>query len=64
MNDQHDSASGKTPWRSPKVIDVGLVDEQTTAGVGNVGDQATATDKWKPGTNKTGDEKVTLPDGE
>jgi hypothetical protein len=62
MNDQHDRASGKTPWRSPKIIDVGLVDEQTTAGVGNVGDQATGKDKWKPLTIE--DAKVTLPDGE
>lgn len=64
MNDQHDSASGKMPWRSPKIIDVGLVDEQTTAGVGNLGDQATGADKWKPTTNNSLDAKVTLPDDE
>jgi hypothetical protein len=62
MSDQRDPATAKKPWPSPKIIDVGLVDEQTTAGVGNLGDQ-TGTDRWRPTT--TGSHpKAILPDGE
>lgn len=64
MSNQCDSGTAKKPWPSPQIIDVGLVDEQTTAGVGNVGDQ-TGTDRWKAGTVDTPrNPKVILPDGE
>jgi len=64
MSNQRDSVTGKKPWSSPQIIDVGLVDEQTTAGVGNLGDQ-TGTDRWKPTTADTPENaRVILPDGE
>jgi hypothetical protein len=62
MSDQRDPATGKKAWPTPKIIDVGLVDEQTTAGVGNQGDQ-TGTDRWKP-TAIDNHPKAILPDGE
>jgi hypothetical protein len=62
MSDQRDPATGKKPWPTPKIIDVGSVDEQTTAGVGNQGDQQ-GTDRWKP-TAIDSQPKAILPDGE
>jgi hypothetical protein len=55
----------KKTWVRPRIIDVGSVDAQTTAGVGNVGDQATAQNRYKAGTiDIPEDAKVILPDGE
>jgi hypothetical protein len=62
MTDKIDNATEKKPWRGLKPIDVGSVDEQTTSGVGNLGDQ-TGTDRWKP-TIPPKDPKAILPDGE
>jgi hypothetical protein len=60
------SDSVKKPWVGPKVIDIGSVDEQTTAGVGNVGDSASDHQKqWKPSLIDIPENaKVTLPEGE
>lgn len=61
MADEKDGTTGKKPWPRPQVIEVGQVDEQTTAGVGNLGDQ-TGTDRWKP--TAVNQESATLPEGE
>lgn len=37
MSEQVPPASGKKPWPGLKAVDVGSIDEQTTAGVGNLG---------------------------
>jgi hypothetical protein len=64
MADQRDSTTGKKPWPGVKIVDIGSVDEHTTAGVGNLGDQ-TGTDRWKPTAVHTPeDARAILPDGE
>ena len=56
---------GKKAWRGPKILDVGSVDEQTTAGVGNLTDEVNVKDHWKAGTIDTGEnETAILPEGE
>ncbi len=62
MEDQRDSKKIKKTWPKPEVIDVGLIDEHTTAGTGNLGDQ-TGTDRWKPTAVFT-QPKAVLPKGE
>ncbi|GGI70136.1 hypothetical protein GCM10007973_03930 [Polymorphobacter multimanifer] len=57
-------SSPKKAWRSPQIIDAGSIDEQTTAGVGNVGDKADG-DKWKALTiDAPAGGKVILPPGD
>jgi hypothetical protein len=62
MENQRDFKKNKKTWPKPKVIDVGLIDEQTTSGTGNQGDQ-TGTDRWKPTAVNT-QPKAVLPKGE
>lgn len=60
----NDKASAKQPWRGLNVVDVGSIEEQTTAGVGNLGD-FTGENKWKVTTGSPPEEaKAMLPDGE
>lgn len=63
MNDKPTDQPAKKPWRGLKVVDVGSIDEQTTAGKGNLGDQ-TGTDRWKPTLGPSAEAKAILPDGE
>lgn len=58
-----DEVSGKRRWQGLKAVDVGSIDEQTTAGVGNQGDQL-GTDRWKPTLILPEGAKAILPDGE
>lgn len=52
-------------WISPSIVDIGSVDAHTTAGTGNLGDQATQVLHWRAMTIETGeDAKAILPDGE
>jgi hypothetical protein len=58
-------ATKKKPWAGPKIVDIGSVDAQTTAGTGNLGDQATAEHHWRAMSIDTPeDAKAILPEGE
>jgi len=60
-----DDATKTKVWATPKVIGIGTVDSQTTAGTGNVGDQHTAQHHYLPLTIDTAeDAKAILPEGE
>jgi len=54
----------KKPWASPKIIDVGSIDAQTTFGDGNIGDQGTQEKHWKPALPVPDDAEAVLPEGE
>lgn len=63
MHDRQETGQKKA-WKGPQIVDVGSVDEQTTAGVGNLGD-FTGENKWKITTGNPPEEaKAVLPDGE
>lgn len=59
--DSTDSTAKKKSWSRPRIIEVGHVEEYTTAGKGNMGDQ-TGTDRWKPTLVDV--QPAELPDGE
>jgi hypothetical protein len=60
-----DEAVTKKPWVSPKIIDIGSVDAQTTAGTGNVGDQSTSQQHWRAmSIDVPENAKAILPEGE
>lgn len=65
MSDR-ESLTAKKPWVVPKIVDIGSVDQLTTAGVGNVGDSDSNKEKqWKPSLIETAENaQVILPDGE
>ena len=57
--------SAKKPWTGPRITDIGSIDSRTTAGTGNVGDQATSEHHYSAGTLDTGEHtKPILPEGE
>jgi hypothetical protein len=62
----NDEVIEKKAWTSPKIIDMGSVDQQTTAGTGNQGDGPPwGAGHYKAGTiDAPGDAKVVLPEGE
>ncbi|MGO9430219.1 hypothetical protein [Rhodoblastus sp.] len=60
-----DHTPKKKQWAGPKIVNIGSVDSQTTAGTGNVGDQATSQQRYRAGSYSAAeDAKAILPQGE
>ncbi|MDP9011782.1 MAG: hypothetical protein M3O41_03810 [Pseudomonadota bacterium] len=61
----NDDTAKKNVWSSPKIVDIGSVDSHTTAGTGNLGDQATSKYRYRAMSIETAeDAKAILPEGE